>query len=291
MKLPTLMKVDRVPVADIIVKDRLRPVTEAGVESLLASIAEVGVMKDPVHLRKKKDGKLVLIAGAHRLEAARRLGWSEIAASVWTDATDDWARLMEIDDNLAGAEMNALDTAVFLATRKAIYERLHPETKAGIAGGLARQGSASDIVSFAAATAEKFGVSKRHVERMVAAGARLGPDEVAKLRVAPRAITLKDLGEIGKIGKATDRYDVVRLLAEGKARSVSQARKQIAAEAADTPEDGAGEAPRDTAFNALINAWKRAPIAAKRRFIVEVTEDLEQLRAEFGMDRAEASDG
>ncbi|HPT48548.1 MAG TPA: hypothetical protein PLM07_21900, partial [Candidatus Rifleibacterium sp.] len=54
----------------------------------------------------------------------------EIAAHIWTDVTDDWARLMEVDDNLAGAEMNALDTAVFLAERKKVYEKLHPETKA-----------------------------------------------------------------------------------------------------------------------------------------------------------------
>lgn len=89
----------------------------------------------------------MFIAGGHRLEAAKRLGWEEIEAKIWTDVTDDWAAIMEIDDNLAGAEMNALDTAVFLATRKQVYERLHPETKAGVAGGLARQGSATELSS------------------------------------------------------------------------------------------------------------------------------------------------
>ena len=89
----------------------------------------------------------LFIAGGHRLEAAKRLGWEEIEAKIWTDVTDDWAAIMEIDDNLAGAEMNALDTAVFLATRKQVYERLHPETKAGVAGGLARQGSATELSS------------------------------------------------------------------------------------------------------------------------------------------------
>ncbi|MEH7827089.1 ParB/RepB/Spo0J family partition protein [Gemmobacter denitrificans] len=197
VKQPTLMQQTRVKVAEIDCRRRLRPISEAGVDSLIASIRETGVMKDAIHLRKKKDGSLVLIAGGHRLEAARRLGWEEIEAKIWTDVTDDWAAIMEIDDNLAGAEMNPLDTAVFLATRKQVYERLHPESKQMAGAALAAKRwsvDASDIVSFASATAEKFGVSKRHVERMVAAGTRLGPDEVAQLRAAPRQVPLAASG-------------------------------------------------------------------------------------------------
>lgn len=261
------MQQNRVKVADVICTSRLRPVSEAGVASLIASINETGVMKDAIHVRKKKDGSLHLLAGAHRLEAARQLGWDEIEAKVWTDVTDDWARLIEIDDNLAGAEMNALDTAVFLATRKAIYERLHPETKRGVAGGLARQGSASDIVSFAAATAEKFGVSGRHVERLVAAGIKLGPDEVAKLRGAPRAVSLKDLTEIAKINQPTDRYDVVRQLSEGSAKTAAEARRSLQTGASTPVKD-----PVDEAFKGLMTAWKRAPAAARRRFLDEISD-------------------
>ena len=105
------------------------------------------------------------------------MGWTEISAHIWTDVTDDWARLMEVDDNLAGAEMNALDTAVFLAERKRVYEKLHPETKASTGAALvAHRWNTADImsvVSFASATAEKFGMTDRHVRRMIAAGARL----------------------------------------------------------------------------------------------------------------------
>ena len=56
MKTPILMTQNRANLDEIIIRDRLRPVREVGVESLLASIAETGVMKDAVHLRKKKDG-------------------------------------------------------------------------------------------------------------------------------------------------------------------------------------------------------------------------------------------
>lgn len=272
---PKLMQIDRVKVAEVRAGGRLRPVSEAGVESLIASINEVGVMKDAIHIRKKKDGSLHLIAGAHRLEAAQRLGWDEIEAKVWTDVTDDWARLMEIDDNLAGAEMNALDTAVFLAARKAVYERLHPETRAGVAGGLARQGLASDIVSFAAATADKFGVSKRHVERMIAAGSRLMPDQIQALRAAPRPVTLADLTVIAKIGAAPDRYAVVEGLAAGEAKSAAAALRALRGE---TPIKD----PIEEAFKTLLSAWQRAPKEARRRFVGAMFDDLAPLVADKG---------
>lgn len=276
MKAPTLMTMTRVRVADVVVRDRLRPVSEAGVASLMASIAETGVMKDAIHVRKKKDGKTYLIAGGHRLEAALRLGWDDIEAKVWTDVTDDWARLMEIDDNIAGAELCPLDTAVFLATRKAVYERLHPETKAASGAKLAaKRWDAADtmsVASFVAATAEKFGMSDRHVRRLVQAGHNLGPDETRRLREAKRQVSLKDLAEIAKIGNSADRYEVVAALADGTARSAGEAMRAIKARQA-----GLQPVVKDRVeeqFKALIAVWNRAPLAAKKRFCLERASEL-----------------
>lgn len=274
------MQQNRVQLSEIVIGHRLRPISEAGVESLIASIKETGVMKDAVHLRKKKDGRLHLLAGGHRVEAARRLGWDEIEAKVWTDVTDDWATLMEIDDNLAGAEMNALDTAVFLATRKEVYERLHPETKMMTGAALAAKrwnATEPSSAAFVTATAEKFGLTERQIRKIVAAGTRLGQDEVAKLRRAPRAVTLKDLMEISKIGEPTERYDVVRRLSDGAAKSAVEARRALKPEGAGAPKD-----PIDEAFKALLSAWQRAPMAAKRRFVSEAANDLGGMLADLG---------
>lgn len=270
--MPTLMQIDKVSIAEIIVRDRMRPVSAAGVESLIASVNELGVMKDPIHIRKKKDGSLHLMAGAHRLEMARRLEWTEIAAKVWTDATDDWARLMEIDDNLAGAEMNALDTAVFLAARKQVYERLHPETKRGVAGGLARQGSASDIMSFATATGEKFGLSKRHVERMIAVGSALHSSEIAQLRAAEKPIRLADLQALAKVGDAIERQRVVEMFSTGEAKNVAVARARYKAD--ETGIEALVKDPVDQQYLALKSAWLRASAVARRRFLEDTGADL-----------------
>ncbi|WP_411836733.1 ParB/RepB/Spo0J family partition protein [Paracoccus sp. ME4] len=262
------------PIDQIEVTGRLRPVSPAGVATIVASIREIGQLANPVvvrQLRRKGEVSWHVLDGAHRLSAAIELGWTEVPVRVF-ECTDDQARIMEIDGNLSGAELNPLDTAVFLATRKAVYERLHPETKAGVAGGLARQGSASDMMSFAAATAEKFGLSQRHVERLVSAGTKLGPDEIARLRKAPRQVTLKDLQDISKINSPSDRYDVVDALVEGSAKSASAALKARRGPSAPVEAD-----PLEEQFKALSKAWSRAGAAARRRFLAAHVDDLPPL--------------
>ena len=79
-------KISQIAVAKVYIGKRLRPIRTAGVDSLVNSITELGVMKDPIHVRQKGrgDGKtLVLIAGGHRLMAAQKLGWDTIPARVW----------------------------------------------------------------------------------------------------------------------------------------------------------------------------------------------------------------
>lgn len=270
-----LLTASRVQISQVVVGTRLRGVSAAGVANLMASITELGEMKDAIDVRKKHSGELHLIAGAHRLQAAIGLGWTEVPAKVWTNVTDDWARLMEVDDNVAGAELNALDTAVFLAERKRLYEKLHPEVRGGVAGGLARQGLASDIVSFADATAEKFGLSARHVQRMVAAGGALSAEDIGWLRVAPKKVTLKDLQVLAKV-KPEARGAVVEAMARGEAKSAADALKShnIAT--------GKAQAkvvldPVEAAFKALREAWSRGPKVAKRRFVSDTLNELKQL--------------
>ena len=258
---PVLLQQHTVLVADVVVGRRLRPVSAAAVESLAASVAETGVLQAAIHVRKKKDGSLHLIAGAHRLAMAAQLGWTEIEAKVWTDVTDDWARMMEIDDNLAGAEMNALDTAVFLATRKAVYERLHPEAKRGFTGGKARQGQLTDIMSvasFAATAAEKFGLTDRHVRRLIAAGSALHPDQITALRSAPGPVTLADLQALAK-ADAVQRNAAVTAFAEGRVKKLAQALKPVSSTTVKATVEGG--------FKALRDAWARASKADRKKFL------------------------
>ena len=275
MKPPVERDAAQVPITEIVVRNRLRPVSDAAVESLIASIGELGVMKDAVHLRKRKEG-LVLMAGAHRLEAATRLGWATIPAKIWSDVTDDWALLMEVDDNIAGAELNPLDTAVFLATRKKVYERLHPDARRGgdrKSAAFADQSDTMSVRSFAKATAEKFSIDERHVRRLVSLGASLEPEEAQALRAAPRQVTLKDLADIAKMPRSgQERIAVIASLAQGKAKNAAEAFRAIK-----TGNSGAEisvKDPVEDAFKAMSTLWARAPKAAKRRFAEDHADEL-----------------
>jgi hypothetical protein len=82
----------------------------------------------------------------------------------------DQARVAEIDENLIRADLTPSERAVHHAERKALYLKLHPETKHGGAPGKAGGGKkAKDakLVSFVKDTAKKTGKAKRTIARDV----------------------------------------------------------------------------------------------------------------------------
>jgi len=187
---------------------------------------------------------------------------------------------MEIDDNIAGAGMTALDTAVFLACRKSVFERLHPEIKQGGDRRSANFENQTDIMSFCSATAEQFGLSDRHVRRLVAAGSALKPKDITALRNAPKPVRLNDLMALAKIGEADEREAVCVMIGGGEAKSVGDARKIHAGKPVPVKD------PVEEAFKTMLIAWERAPKKAKRRF---VRERLDDLRAAGLIDDPEAA--
>jgi ParB family chromosome partitioning protein len=282
-----LLFTGELPIRDIDVSGRLRPISETAVISLMASIEEVGQQSE-IHVRKirHQGGRMKLILGRHRLEALSRLGCTSIASKLW-DCTDDWAKMAEIDDNLAHADLNALDLAVFLAERKAVYERMYPETKQGARGRLVangdqndktsfwQKGLVSDIMSFTTSVAEQRNMSKRQIERLVAAGQALDGTTIEQLRSAPSKITLADLQIIAKCGEVEDRKAICDALAAGDAKSAAAALKARRARPGDAIRSAA-----DNEYRKLMDAYARASKEARRRFVRDKAGDLEALLAE-----------
>ena len=249
------------PIAEITVPaDRLRPISEAKVAALLQVIGE-GVFLGAVTVRRA--GKVnTLIDGAHRLEAMRRLGRETIRANV-LDCNAGEARRLEITGNIT-AGMTPLQDAIFLGVYQAEYEKLHPETKGGVAGALAKNGLQRTNLSFAEVVAEQRQVSDRTVRRIIAAGRALGREERDALQAAPHRIAISEIEKLGKIGDQPLRARAVEALLEG--RKVSAALK--AAKAEETGEPPVKD-PVEAAFIALSKAWARAPMAAKKRFLMQ----------------------
>lgn len=85
-----------------------------------------------------------------------------------------------IDENLCWAELSPAERASQTARRKAIYLELYPETAQHVSGGHSRQGTASDNLSFAAATADAIGKNERTVQRDAERGEKVC-DEALRL--------------------------------------------------------------------------------------------------------------
>ena len=154
----------QVGLLDILVSDRLRVLRPEVVDEIAESFGTLGQLQ-PIVLRQVKPSKIcvanyVLVAGAHRLEAARGLGWKTIAA-VSVDGVD--AELAEIDENLIRADLSPAERKAHIGRRKEIYEAAHPETKHGAVG---RGGKSSkDEISFVDDTGHKTGRGRSSVAR------------------------------------------------------------------------------------------------------------------------------
>jgi ParB/RepB/Spo0J family partition protein len=89
--------------------DRLHSLKSDIVDAIGGSLRANGQI-NPVTVRPKEGGGYELVAGRHRVEAARQIGWSTIEAKV-IDKDADGALLVAIDENLARASLTPEEQA------------------------------------------------------------------------------------------------------------------------------------------------------------------------------------
>jgi N6-adenosine-specific RNA methylase IME4/uncharacterized ParB-like nuclease family protein len=153
----------------IVIGKRLRPLSDATVNEIAESLTRVGQI-NPVSVFQP-NARPTLIAGHHRLAAAKRLGWETIKCLILpSDMTEDDLLLSEIDENLARGELSLAERGLHVRVRQEIYERKNGPAKA--VGGIARAVKAgqkvananSALASFTKDTASKTGQSVRKVQ-------------------------------------------------------------------------------------------------------------------------------
>lgn len=160
-----------------------RPTVPETVNALASSMRELGLMQ-PITLRAVGQGYRV-VAGNHRVSAARALGWSEIEAFVVADHGQADQELREIDENLIRAALTPAQRAWAIKRRKDLWERLYgAEQEPGEQEQPSNSGQslATNPESrgrgrpreFAAETAERTGQSKSAINHQVARGTDLG---------------------------------------------------------------------------------------------------------------------
>ncbi|KAM9865662.1 hypothetical protein ACIFOC_01284 [Leucobacter aridicollis] len=96
-----------VRVADVIVKERLRDYDEDHINRIRRSFRELGgqLQLQPIVL----DERMILIDGAHRLDAASREGWEFISALIWTGVTEEDRPILEAEANIVRKDFSPVE--------------------------------------------------------------------------------------------------------------------------------------------------------------------------------------
>lgn len=260
------MALASIPVARVELGRRLREISEAQVVALMASIGDVGLL-NPITVYPRKvieagisvDGYGV-VAGAHRLEACKRLGHTEIAAQV-VGLSELERQIAECDENLCGSVLSKSDRVKFTARRKEAYEALHPETRHG---HNTKESGQLGHSSFAEDQAAKTGQSARAVRRDAELGAKVC-DEALEIIRGTKADTgvvldrLKDLTPEQQIIAAKDEVNRRAAKPKGNPREPK---------VADAPESDEAALERQVA--AIMAAWNKAGPDARREFLSRI---------------------
>ena len=247
---------ESIQISKIIYQDRLRKVSDAHVEALMISIEEHG-LQTPL-LINQVDDKYYLIAGAHRYAALIKLNVKEALCRVYKDVSNLQAKLIEIDENLVRHELNPLDRAIFLSTRKNLYEELYPETKAGVAGGKATLKSTNVTFSFVDSTADKLGLGKRTIERAVRIATCISLDIRERLDEAG----INKEGELYTLTKFTaeEQEKIIAHLISKKAKNLSVAINIIQGKI------DFKESPEEIAYSKLLTLYLRSDKKTQKAF-------------------------
>ena len=251
----------RVKISNIKVNPGRREVTPKAIEEMAQSIAAVGLL-NPITL----DQNNTLVAGLHRLEAAKLLGWTEIECNI-IGMNGLQAELAEIDENIVRTRLNRQELGEQLLRRKDIYEMLHPETRQGMRNGQTAKSAnlaSLETKSFAQDTAEKTGMSKRAVSRLLQIANNLSAD-------AKRIVQANDMTQDTalKLSRLPDdqQVEAASLLAAGQYQSVDEyvtARREkiLAAHSAlsdappeDTRTDAEKERQKTESLNGLVREF------------------------------------
>jgi ParB family chromosome partitioning protein len=266
-----MMQVEKIYVDGVTVGDRLRPVDEAHVATLMRSMADIG-LQTPISVRminyNTPTEKYVLVSGLHRLLAAQRLNWDEIDCFI-TEIDDLKARLLEIVENLARLELTVAERAHHIAEavriREAITQRddAKPRQVDEVSkhmGGRGRKGGISEVARDLNLPEAKVRRALKidcitHEAKAAAAEAGIADNQAALLRVANRPAD-EQVGAVAAIVTARAHKAPASTTAQDDDDLISRQRRQLAD---------------------LEAAWERANSAVRRTFFRRISAEAPEL--------------
>jgi ParB family chromosome partitioning protein len=282
-----------IPIAQIVVGDRLRPIDPVW-SAALGSIMAAEGQKTPIEvcqLPGRRD--YLLVAGGHRFDGARLQGWRAIKA-ILVDANAIERREREISENLWRKGLDPIDRATFVAELYAIQRLKAGVDEAASAQQVAIQARWSKVAKadaddtratiarvygWADDVADKVGLSRRSIYNDLALHRRLLPDVVAALRGHPIAGNAAQLQALTKLSDA-DQRSVVALIISGTAKGVSDGLGVINQKPTPSPDV--------KVWSAFFGSWSRMSAAKRMAALRELAEQglPKGVRIEFDEENA-----
>lgn len=211
-------KASREPVDAIEVSDRMRDrCDEDAVTRLMDSIRKIG-LQTPISVRWVGDD-LMLVAGRHRLEAVRRLGWDSVDC-IRMDGTDDEARMWEIAENLHRADLTMLERDEHISEWVRLAGKNHVDDKPGQVGPVLNVGGRGKEGGISAA-ARELGIAGTTAKRATKVAA-ITPEAKAAARETGIDKNQSDLLKVAKAPPDQQAEKVRELAAEKAAKKAAR---------------------------------------------------------------------
>jgi len=201
-------------IAEIKVKARKRKLDESKVRTIADSFAAIGQLQPITVVRY--DGMYRLVAGLHRLEAAKRIGWQTIEATIF-DGDEVEVELAEIDENLMRNDLTVLEQGEHLARRQELV---------GFSRGGDRRSNYNDYsLKTTSEIAKEIGLSEQSVYKRMQAARSIVPEVKDSIRDTEIANSTTQLLELARLAPEKQ-VEVAKRIAEGIS-SISEAKKEI----------------------------------------------------------------
>ena len=108
----------KVHISDVIVPERLRKLDITKVDELAQSIKQIGLLQ-PIVIDTENN----LLAGNHRLEAFKNIGYERIECKI-VNLPEQKRKLVEIDENIIVSELSIIEKAEHIALKECILQSL-----------------------------------------------------------------------------------------------------------------------------------------------------------------------
>lgn len=206
-------------IADVRVGNRKRKLNESKVQSLAESFSSIGQLQ-PITVSEGDYGTYRLIAGLHRLEAAKAIGWKKIQAAVF-EGDEVAVELAEIDENLMRNDLTVLERGEHLARRQELV---------GFKRGGDRRSDEFQSATVAVRKttnelAHEIGLSERSARRSIQVARNIVPEVKDAIRNTEIANSTTQLLELARLAPEKQ-VEVAQSITDG-AVSIADAFKNI----------------------------------------------------------------